>query len=137
MRRRLKISWLLVYTLGVFAFLFAPIALVVLFSFNRTASLTFPFHGFSLRWYRYIFTSPSYIRAALASLQVGLTTLVVVGIVGTMAALGLARNEFPGRRALRSVLFAPAALPGLFTGIALLTFFVQLHVPLSLWTVTV
>jgi len=137
MRRKFKVPWLPVYTVLVFAFLFAPIALVVLFSFNRTASLTFPFHGFSLRWYRYVFASPSYTSAALASLQVGLTTLVVVAIVGTMAALGITRNEFSGRRALRSVLFAPAALPGLFTGIALLTFFVQLHVPLSLWTVTV
>ena len=57
--RRGRRSWgLLIYTVLVFAFLFAPVLIVVLFSFNRTASLTFPFEGWSLRWYRAVFASP-------------------------------------------------------------------------------
>jgi spermidine/putrescine transport system permease protein len=135
-KRRPRIPGLLIYTICVFAFLFAPIALVVLFSFNKTASLTFPFHGFSLRWYRDVIDSPLYRGAVFASLQVAFTTIAIVGVIGTLAALAVTRYNFRGRRILRTMLLAPAALPGLFIGIALVTIFVQVHVTLSLWTVT-
>jgi ABC-type spermidine/putrescine transport system permease subunit II len=132
---RLRASALLVYTILVFVFLFAPIALVVLFSFNKTASLTFPFHGFSLRWYRAVLESPSYRDAIFASLRVAVISVVVV-VVGTAAGIGVTRYAFRGSRIVRVFLFFPAALPGLFVGIALLSFFVQTQVSLSLWTVT-
>jgi ABC-type spermidine/putrescine transport system permease subunit II len=135
-RRRFRVSWLLVYTVLLFVFLFAPIALVVLFSFNKTASLTFPFHGWSLRWYREVFGSELYREAIFASLRVALITSVAVVVVGTLAALGVTRYAFRGRNAIRTFLLFPAALPGLFVGIALLSFFVQSSVSLSLWTVT-
>jgi spermidine/putrescine transport system permease protein len=134
--RRRRISGLLIYTILVFVFLFAPIVIVILFSFNKTASLTFPFHGFSLRWYRAVFSSPTYQSAILASLRVGVITVLVVMLVGTLAALGLSRHQIRGNAALRSSILIPAALPGLFIGTALLTLFVQVHIPLSLWTVT-
>jgi spermidine/putrescine transport system permease protein len=136
MRRRHRISWLSVFTVLVFVFLFAPIFLVVLFSFNKTASLTFPFHGFSLRWYRVILESPTYQGAILSSLRVGLTTVFLCAVIGTAAALGVTRYEFRGRNALRALLLLPAVLPGLFMGIALLSFFTLTRVNLSLWTVT-
>ena len=131
-------GWCLpVYTILVFVFLFAPIALVVLFSFNKTAALTFPFHGFSLRWYRAVLNSPLYRDAILASLRVAVITVVVVVVVGTLAGIGVTRYAFRGSGIVRFVLLFPAALPGLFVGIALLSFFVQTKVSLSLWTVTV
>jgi spermidine/putrescine transport system permease protein len=136
MRRRFTGTGLLLYTLLVFLFLFAPIAIVVLFSFNKTASLTFPFHGFSLRWYRSVFDSPLYRDAILASLRVAAITVVVVVVVGTLAGIGVTRYTFRGRGLVRVFLLFPAALPGLFVGIALLSFFVQTKVSLSLWTVT-
>lgn len=137
MRRRLADIGLLLYTLLVFVFLFAPIAIVVLFSFNKTASLTFPFHGWSLRWYREVFGSELYRGAIFSSLRVALITVAVVVVVGTMAGLGVTRYEYRGRGFLRVFLLFPAVLPGLFVGIALISFFVQTHVSLSLWTVTV
>jgi ABC-type spermidine/putrescine transport system permease subunit II len=137
MTRRLRIPGLLIYTILVFVFLFAPISLVVLFSFNQTASLTFPFHGFSLRWYQFVLSSPIYQDAIFASLRVGLVTVVVTTIVGTLAALGLTRYRFRGQAAIRAAILVPATLPGLFIGIALLATFVQVQIPLSLWTVTV
>ena len=120
-----------------FVFLFAPIAIVVLFSFNKTASLTFPFHGWSLRWYRAVFSSPLYRDAIVASLRVALITVLVVVVVGTLAGIGVTRHDFRGRGLVRFFMLFPAALPGLFLGIALLSFFVQTKVSLSLWTVTV
>lgn len=136
MRRR-GVPWLAIYSTAVFVFLFAPVAIVVLFSFNRTAALTFPFEGFSLRWYREVFASPVFRDAIFASLRVGLVTVGMVSLIGTLAALGLTRYRFPGQRIVLAVLLAPAALPGLFVGLALLSFFVQLRIPLSLWTVTI
>jgi spermidine/putrescine transport system permease protein len=135
--RRLHVSGLFVYTTLVFVFLFAPIAIVVLFSFNKTASLTFPFHGWSLRWYRAVFSSPLYRDAIVASLRVALITVLVVVVVGTLAGIGVTRHDFRGRGLVRFFMLFPAALPGLFLGIALLSFFVQTKVSLSLWTVTV
>ena len=134
---RPRVSGLFVYTILVFAFLFAPIALVVLFSFNKTAALTFPFHGFSLRWYRAVLNSPLYRDAIVASLRVAVITVVVVVVVGTLAGIGVTRYDFRGRGIVRLFLLFPGALPGLFVGIALLSFFVQTKVTLSLWTVTV
>jgi len=134
--KRPHVSWLPVYTVLVFLFLFAPIAVVVLFSFNKTAGLTFPFHGFSLRWYRAVFGSPLYRDAILASLRVAAVTVVVVVVSGTLAGLAVTRYAFRGNALVRGFLLFPAALPGLFVGIALLSFFVQTKVTLSLWTVT-
>lgn len=137
MRRR-SASWgLLIYTTFVFAFLFAPVLMVVLFSFNRTASLTFPFQGWSLRWYRDVFASPDYRSAIVASLKVALGTVAIVSTIGTLAAVAVTRYSFRAREALRSVLLLPAALPGLFLGIGLLSLFIRLHVDLSLGTAAV
>ena len=63
--------------------------------------------------------------------------MVTVVVVGTLAALGVTRHVFRGRALVRVFLLFPAALPGLFVGIALLSFFVQTHIRLSLWTVMV
>jgi spermidine/putrescine transport system permease protein len=128
---------LLTYTILVFSFLFAPVLMVVLFSFNRTAGLTFPFHGWSVRWYQAVFSSPEYRAAIGASLKVAIATVLIVSVVGTLAAVAVTRYSFRGREALRSVLLIPAALPGLFVGIALLSLFVRTHVPLSLSTAAV
>lgn len=137
MASRRRISLLHVYVGLVLIFLFTPIAFVVLFSFNKTPSLTLPFHGFSLRWYRDILSSGSPVRGAvLASLRVAVSTAVIVLFIGTLAALALNRYQFRGKAAVRALLLVPAALPPLFIGIALLTFFVQTNVPLSLNTVT-
>jgi spermidine/putrescine transport system permease protein len=134
-RRR---GWVLpAYTAIVFAFLFAPVLMVVLFSFNRTASLTFPFEGWSLRWYRDVLASPDYRGAIAASLKVALATVAIVTVVGTLAAIAVTRYSYRAREALRSILLLPAALPGLFLGIALLSLFVRTHVDLSLGTAAV
>lgn len=137
MRRRLSGTGLLTYSILVLLFLFAPIAIVVLFSFNKTASLTFPFHGWSLRWYSDVFSSSVYQSAIVATLRVAAITVVAVLVIGTMAGLAVSRYQFRGREALRAFLLFPAALPGLFVGIALLSFLVQAHLTLSLWTVTI
>jgi len=70
-------------------FLFVPIAVVVLFSFHSTGGLSFPFRGFSLRWYEQVFSSPEFRQASVNSLVVATATAVVTLLLGTLAAYGL------------------------------------------------
>jgi len=131
-------GWVLgVYTAFVFAFLFVPVLMVVLFSFNKTSSFTFPFHGWSLQWYRSVFSSPDYRSAILASLRVALVTVAIVTVIGTLAAIAVTRYAPRGRETLRSILLVPAALPGLFLGIALLSLFIRTKTDLSIGTAAV
>jgi spermidine/putrescine transport system permease protein len=118
-------------------FLFAPILIVVLFSFHETRSLSFPFTGFSLRWYRQVLSSSEFLDAASNSLLVGLVSAGVTLLIGTMAAYGLSRVSPHLQKPLALLFFLPITLPGLFLGLALLVFFAQLKMQLSLATVVV
>jgi spermidine/putrescine transport system permease protein len=124
------------FTLLVVVFLFMPIVVVVLFSFNASSGLSFPIEGLSLRWYENLFSDPTYVAALEDSAQVALAAAAITAIVGTMAAFGL--TFVPGRRRalLAALFFAPIALPGLFVGLSLLVLFAELEVTLSLVTVT-
>lgn len=116
-------------------FLFVPLGVVVLFSFHKTAALSLPFTGFSLRWYRQVFSSIEFRSAAENSLIVASGVAAVTLVLGTLAAYGLSRTSSRLRAPLALLFFLPITVPGLFVGIALLVFFVRVHVALSLWTV--
>jgi spermidine/putrescine transport system permease protein len=119
------------------AFLFLPLAVLILFSFSASGQLRFPITGLSLRWYREVFANAAVIDGIWASLGVAAVTGAVVAIIGTLAAMVVNRYPFRGASVVSGVILAPAALPGLVIGIALLNLFGDLHVTLSLMTVTV
>jgi spermidine/putrescine transport system permease protein len=116
-------------------FLVVPLAVVVLFSFHETASLSFPFTGFSLRWYREVLSSAPFLDATWNSLIVALTVAVSTLVLGILAAYGLSRSSSRWRAPLALLFFLPITLPGLFLGLALLVSFAQSGVKLSLVTV--
>jgi spermidine/putrescine transport system permease protein len=118
-------------------FLFLPLAVLILFSFSSSGQLRFPITGLSLRWYREVFASSTVIDGIVASLGVAAVTGAVVAAIGTLAATVVNRYPFRGASVVSGVILAPAALPGLVIGIALLNFFGDVHVTLSLLTVTV
>jgi ABC-type spermidine/putrescine transport system permease subunit II len=118
------------------AILFGPLFLIVLFSFHSSPAQTFPMEGFSLMWYERLFSDVVLVNSFKNSLIVATISTVVTTIVGSMAALALARLQGWARAAFGAITFAPIALPGLFVGIALLTLFAQLGVNRSLVTVT-
>jgi spermidine/putrescine transport system permease protein len=122
-------------TIAALLFLFLPLAVVVLFSFHKTAGLSFPFHGFSLRWYRSVWSSDDFRSAALNSLWVALPVAGLTLVLGTLAAYGLSRSPSRLRGPLALLFFLPITLPGLFLGISLLVFFARVNVQLSLKTV--
>jgi putrescine transport system permease protein len=117
------ISWLIVC----YAFLYAPIAFLIAFSFNDSRSVT-AWSGFSSRWYRALFHDSAMIEAAMLSLRIAAVSASIALIVGTAAGLALARfGRFRGRAAFEAAVFAPLILPEVITGLALLLLFVVLE----------
>lgn len=123
------------WTVLALLFLFVPLAVVALFSFNSTGGLSFPFGGFSLRWYQSLFSSPEFVDSAINSLIVAMSVAVVTTVLGTAASYGLSRIRGRGRGAFTALFFLPLTLPGLFIGVSLLILFGRLHIQLSLFTV--
>jgi spermidine/putrescine transport system permease protein len=119
------------------AFLFLPLAVVVLFSFHKTGALSFPFRGFSLRWYREVFGSYEFREAAKNSLYVALAVAGMTLVLGTLAAYGLTRTTSRLRGPLSLLFFLPITLPGLFLGLSLLVFYSRIDLQLSLKSVVV
>ncbi len=120
---------------GVFAFLYLPIALLALFSFTDSSSTTFPIRGFTLSWYEDAFGNRELMQALRNSLTVALSATIISLVVGTLAAIGLHRVEFPGKGLFRRLVMLPLALPGIVTGVAMLNFFGLIGMSLSLRTV--
>jgi spermidine/putrescine transport system permease protein len=127
----------LAITIAVLLFLYVPLAVVVLFSFHNTGSLSLPFTGFSLRWYRFVLSDPGFRSALENSLFVAAWTSVVTLLLGTLASFGLARTRSRLRGPLALLFFLPITLPGLFIGLAMLVFFVRTSINLSLTTVII
>jgi spermidine/putrescine transport system permease protein len=125
------------YVTLVMAFLLLPVLVIIAFSFNDARSLSLPIEGLSLQWYREAFASPRFTRALQNSLTIGAVTLAGIAIIGTPAAWAIGRYRFRGRGALLAALVMPLTLPGLFIGVALLTYFVSVDVRPSLQTVVV
>jgi len=127
----------LIITIGALLFLFVPLAIVILFSFHATNSLTPPFEGVSLRWYREVLNDPT-IRSSLGvSLRVAVLTSVATLISGTAAAYGVSRSAGKGGAFYTAVFMLPIAMPGLILGISLLSFFSRQSTSLSVLTVVI
>ena len=116
-----------VYCGLVFAFLVLPIAVIVPLSFNAGSFLTFPMPGLSLRWYDDFFASPKWLAAVSNSFGVGAATTVLATVLGTLAALGLARLKPRARRVLGAVILAPLIVPVVITGVGVYFLYAPLH----------
>lgn len=114
---------LVAYNVLAFLFLLAPIAIVLVFSFSDSATLTFPPRGFSVRWFRYLAGRDEFIAATIVSLEVAAIASIGAVVLGVLASLALVRERFPGKAVVEAVLMSPLMLPGIITGIALLQYF--------------
>jgi putrescine transport system permease protein len=110
-----------------FAFLYVPIALVVLYSFNDSRLVTV-WGGFSLRWYGELFRNDEILRSVLLSLRVAAVSATLATALGTLAGLALARlPRFRGRTLFTAMILTPLVMPEVITGLSLLLLFVSLH----------
>jgi spermidine/putrescine transport system permease protein len=134
-RRPFRIQWLKLYSILVIFYLFFPIAIITLFSFNASPAVSFPIRSLSLRWYGEILSSPNFLFALKNSLVVASLTTILCLVIGMCAALAVTRYSFRMKPFVQGVFLLPLSLPGLFIGLALLSFFISLKVRLSLGTV--
>ena len=107
-----------------FLFLFAPIVLVVLFSFNSSRSLQ-DFQGFSTRWYETFFETEALRDSLLASVEIALITMVIATILGTMLAYGLVRARTRVSDSLNVLMLVPLVTPEIVAGASALLLFTQ------------
>jgi putative spermidine/putrescine transport system permease protein len=112
-------AWLLGITVVALVVVYAPLALVVLNSFNTNKSFAWPPTGLTLQWWQAAAHSDGARSALLVSVEVALLATAISLLLGTMAALALARYRFYGRNAVSLLIILPIALPGIVTGIAL------------------
>lgn len=126
-----------VYAGLVLAFLYVPILVMVAFSFNASSRLSPPIESVSLKWYRAVLSDPLYTEAFRNSAIVAVVSAVSCLVIGSMAAVGAASARGKKRSTMNVLFFLPVTLPGLFAGLALLTFFSRLDVRPSLTTVAI
>jgi spermidine/putrescine transport system permease protein len=120
---------------AVFAFLYLPIAVLILYSFNAQGVGGFPPHHLTLDWYRVLFSDGTVWDAVLNSLQVALAAMAISLAFGTPAALALDRVQFPGKALFRRLVLLPLILPGIITGLSLLMLFNLIGKRLDLITI--
>lgn len=119
------------------AFLYLPILILVIYSFNGSRLVTV-WGGWSLRWYREFFGDRAMIEASWMSLRVAVASATIATLIGTLAAVALARGEhFRGRTLFSGMLYAPLVMPEVITGLSLLLLFVALNAERGFWTVTI
>jgi putrescine transport system permease protein len=123
MIRRFSSFNLVSVTLG-FAFLYLPIVLLVVYSFNESKLVTV-WGGFSTKWYGELLGNQALLDAAWVTVRVALLTATVATVLGTLAAIALVRNgRFRGRTLFSGMIYAPLVMPDVITGLSLLLLFV-------------
>lgn len=119
------------------AFLYLPIVILVIYSFNASRLVTV-WGGWSLRWYTEFFNDDAMLEAAWMSLRVAVCSATAATILGTLAAVALARGErFKGRTLFSGMLYAPLVMPEVVMGLSLLLLFVAIDADRGFWTVTI
>lgn len=129
--------WITVWTAFVFLFLYAPILVLILFSFEKGSFSTLPWSGFTFEWYEQLISDDQLIQAAYNSLYVGAVVTTVATVLGTLGAIALVRHDFRLAKSYRALVIAPMTIPGLILGIALLTWFKYIGFNTSLVTVMI
>lgn len=134
MRKGLSFFNLTALVLG-FAFLYLPILILVIYSFNDSR-LVAVWGGFSTRWYAALWHNQALLDAAWVTLRVALVSATVATVLGTLAAVSLVRlGHFPGRLLFSGMIYAPLVMPEVILGLSLLLLFVAVDLDRGFWTV--
>lgn len=132
-----RMSWFNVtsVTFG-FAFLYLPILILVIFSFNDSKLVTV-WGGFSLKWYAAVFENEDFMKAAWVTLRLAFVTATLAVPLGVMSALVLARSgKFFGRTLFSGMIYAPMVIPEVIMGLSLLLLFIAVGLDRGFWTLT-
>jgi putative spermidine/putrescine transport system permease protein len=139
MRLSRRSQWLLRLAVAVgLAFIYIPLIVIGIYAFNSSKILEWPPPGFTTHWFSQAFKDDAAREAFFTSLKAGAVAAAIALLLGTLAALAVARHRFFGRETISFLVILPIALPGIVTGVAISNTFTQvLDVPLSLFTVIV
>jgi putrescine transport system permease protein len=119
------------------AFLYLPIAILVIYSFNASRLVTV-WGGWSLEWYRALLNDTAILQAAWISLRVAALSASAATVLGTCAAVALVRmGRFRGRLLFSGMIYAPLVMPEVITGLSLLLLFVAFNVDRGFWTIAI
>lgn len=126
-------SWGLIraYTVFVYVFMFAPIAVVLLLAFNSSQFGGFPIEGFSLQWFAKLLENEAIVRALKTSMLLGVLTSLCATTLGILASLALVRYRFRGKDWITTLLISPVLVPETVLAVGLLIFLRWLSVPRS------
>ena len=121
----------------VVVFLYAPIVILLIFSFNNSEVPSFPLNGFTLHWYHQFLTNSDLKGALETSAIIATLSSAAAVVLGILASIALTRRRFRGRAAVSALLLSPLVIPYVVFGISLLLLFHQLGVPRSILTVVI
>lgn len=107
-------------------FLILPILVIIPLSFSDSSFLSYPMPGFSLRWYQNLWQSDEWMRAAKNSFIVAPMATLIATVLGTLAAVGLNKADFPGKGLLMAILISPMVVPVVVVGVGVYFFFAQI-----------
>ena len=124
------------YTAAFYAFMFTPLVVVVLFSFNSVRSLQ-NFDGFSFEWYRAFWDNESLRGSLVASIEIAVATMIVATVLGTLLAFGLVRARTRFSASANVLMLIPLVTPEIVAGVSALLLFTQLGLRLSLLTIVI
>lgn len=124
------------YSFLVYLFLYAPIVVLVLFSFNRS-KLNATWTGFTFEWYVKLLHDRPILQATGNTLLVALVSTAASTVIGTAAALAMHRFQFRGKRFMEAVLYIPIVIPEIVMGVSLLALYVMLGLKLGLGTIII
>lgn len=125
-----------IYSILIYLFLYIPILVLVIFSFNES-KLNAVWTGFSLKWYSSLFKNYGIMEAVKNSLIIAISSTVISVMLGTITAVGMYKYKFKGKSLIDNMLFIPLVIPEVVMGIAMLSFFSQVKVPLGMVTLII
>lgn len=131
-----RLGWLNIITSGCYVFLYAPIIVLILFSFDESR-LAVRWTGFTLNWYKSLVEDDGLLSACRNSLTVATVSVAVASVMGTLAAVGLSRYRFRGKEAYRVLVMLPVIIPEIAMAVAALSLFLAMGLSLNLSTVIV
>ena len=127
---------MLLFAALMYVFLYAPILMLVFFSFNSSRS-TQVWTGFSTEWYGELIRDQSILEAFRLSMIVGVTATAIATVIGTLTALALTRHRFRGKTVADSAIYAATVMPEVVVGVSLLVFFVAATIQLGIVTIII
>jgi spermidine/putrescine transport system permease protein len=131
---KFRASWSAIFTVLMFGFMYLPIAVLGVYSFNEAPNSA-QWKGFTLSWYAKFFQDSRILSALRDSLVVASCAVAISAVIGTLMAIGLARYQFWGKKLYQGAAYLPAIIPDISIAVATLVFLAVIAVPLSLWTI--